>query len=342
MSDPRSIREIGHFLPIRDQASISVARNQVRALGADLKLDSTLIEQVAIIASELTQNQLTHAKRGEFLVKPTFRNDFVGLEVIAKDGGPGIKDPRSALRGELSSSSSLGQGLASVTGLSDEVDFDIRLGQGTCVWARKFSKPINDFCWELALLGRPYDGEVVSGDDGGFFRSETGFLACVADGLGHGLLAHRASSQALTIVSEHSALSIPEILTKCDQGLTDTRGAVMSLVRFDRSSQRVECGAVGDVSTHLYYLKEAKHFPAVPHTLGATRQQTWEPRVMTEAVKPGAVLVSFTDGLKTGTTLSQRMDLFRQPAIVVAQTLLEEFGRTNDDVLIFVARFSRH
>jgi anti-sigma regulatory factor (Ser/Thr protein kinase) len=247
VSDPRYIREIGKFLPILDQASISVARAQVRELGAELTLDSSLIEQVAIIASELTQNQLAHAKRGEFLVKPAFRNGVAGLEVIAKDSGPGIMDPRSALRGDCSSSGSLGPGLASVNGLCDELDCDIRLGQGTCVWARTFAKPVNGLCRELALLGRPCDGEVVSGDAGGFVRSETGFLACVADGLGHGLLAHRASSQAVAIVSENPALSIPEILTKCDRGLTDTRGAVMSLVRFDSSAQRVECGAVGDV-----------------------------------------------------------------------------------------------
>ena len=45
---------------------------------------------------------------------------------------------------------------------ADEVDIDVRLGEGTCVWARKFASPVPK-AREVAIFGRPCEGEAVSG-----------------------------------------------------------------------------------------------------------------------------------------------------------------------------------
>ena len=56
-------------------------------------------------------------------------------------------------------------------------------------------------------------------------------------------------------------------------------------------------------------------------------------------VAPGSVLLMFTDGFETRTSLKQQLDVLRWPAIVIAQHLLKTHSRGNDDALVFVARF---
>src|SRR5262245_36796702 len=127
-----------HALAIYDEASVSSARQLVREMGSQLNLTNDLIERVALIASELTHNQLAHAKQGYFAVKPVERAGVRGLEVIAADIGAGIEKPTVAIQDDVSTSGSLGAGLGAVCRMADEVEFDNRIDEGTCVVARKF------------------------------------------------------------------------------------------------------------------------------------------------------------------------------------------------------------
>jgi hypothetical protein len=64
-------------------------------------------------------------------------------------------------------------------------------------------------------------------------------------------------------------------------------------------------------------------------------------RVERVPVKPGSVLIMFTDGLKSRTTLKGELDVLRQPPIAIAQHLLENNSRPDDDALVCVVRFPR-
>src|SRR5690242_10052962 len=101
-------------IPIYDEATISTARQQVREVGQRLSLAREVVESVALIASEVTHNQLSHARHGYFGVKPVERGGLKGLEVLAADIGPGIKKPRLAIQGDISTAGSLGAGLGAV------------------------------------------------------------------------------------------------------------------------------------------------------------------------------------------------------------------------------------
>src|SRR5262245_49781104 len=105
-------------IPIYDEASVSSARQRVREAGERLNVGRDLVESVALIASELTHNQLSHAKQGYFAVKPVERQGTKGLEVIAADMGPGIKCP-AATKDANSIEGSLGAGLGAVCRLTD-------------------------------------------------------------------------------------------------------------------------------------------------------------------------------------------------------------------------------
>jgi anti-sigma regulatory factor (Ser/Thr protein kinase) len=329
------------FIPIYDEASVSTARERVRNAGQEANLDKNFVESVALVASELTHNQLSHARHGYFAVKPIERQGVKGLEVRAVDLGPAITKPRLALQDSVSTTGSLGSGLGAICRIADEVVFDNRIDEGLCVIARKFESNDAPRSSEIAIMGRPYPGEVISGDDAVFFESESTFMAAVADGMGHGHSAREASNRAIEGLSTKQDRGMEEIVIALNQELSGTHGCAMSIIRFDKNTGVAECVSLGDVHTHLYHLKDAHFFTPIPLVLAAGQFQKQRIRVEKVQVQPGSVLLLFTDGLKTRTSLKGQLDVLRQPPIVIAEHLLENDSRPDDDALVLVARFPR-
>src|SRR5262245_14888296 len=119
-------------IPIYDEASVSTARQRVRDAGQSCGASTNLTESVALIASELTHNQLAYARQGYFAVRAIEQAGVQGLEVIAADIGPGLQTPlfESARN---PSAKGLGAGLEGVFRLADEVHMDSRAAEGLCV-----------------------------------------------------------------------------------------------------------------------------------------------------------------------------------------------------------------
>jgi anti-sigma regulatory factor (Ser/Thr protein kinase) len=330
-----------HPIPIYDEASVSSARQLVREVGQRLNLNNEVIERVALIASELTHNQLAHARQGYFAVKPVERQGVGGLEITAADMGPGIGKPAQAIASNIPTNNSLGAGLGAVLRAADEVEFDNRLSEGVRITARKFENPAAHLWCEVAIMGKPYPGEIISGDDAAYFQSESQFLAAVCDGLGHGPEARKASNRAIEVLADNQEADLDQIVTVLNRELAGTRGCAMNLVRLDKMDRTIECASFGDVHSHLYTLRDAHFFPSTPFILGDGDLAQRRIRVETEPAEPRSVLVMFTDGLKSRTTLKGQLDILRQPVIAIAQHLLENDSRPDDDVLILVARLMK-
>jgi serine/threonine-protein kinase RsbT len=110
-------------------------------------VDATMI---GITVTELAANQLKHAGGGTILLR--YLADPPGIEVEARDSGPGIADVRSALRDGFSRGQdisdpetfnpalrkSLGCGLGVVERLMDSFEVSTLVGWGTTVVARKW------------------------------------------------------------------------------------------------------------------------------------------------------------------------------------------------------------
>lgn len=324
-------------IPILDDASISVAREYVRKLGGEYGLPREVIESIAVAASELARNHLLHARGGRFAARPIERCGVRGLELIAADRGPGLSDPTGALDGTISTGGGLGSGLAGVQRFMDELDFDIRLDEGTCIWARKFAAPV-PYGSQVAILGRPCEGERESGDDAAFVRHDDSLTIGVVDGLGHGILARDVAAPAAALLRSRAELSPVEILRAVDEALSGARGAVMAVARVDRMLAQFEHAGVGDVRTHLYRPRECHRFSQVPGVLGAAEQRGRKWVIEREPMQNHDVIVMFSDGLTTRVDISGELQLLRRHPIVIAAHLLEKFGRSNDDALVLVTR----
>jgi anti-sigma regulatory factor (Ser/Thr protein kinase) len=322
--------------PIYDEASVSSARERVREAGHAIGASKNLIETVALIASELTHNQLAHARQGYLGVRTIERSGAQGLEVVAADLGPGLE--RAILTGTpIRQAGSLGAGLEGVFRLADEVEVDSRGAEGLCVVARKCESRAES-PWEFAIAGQPYPGEIISGDDAICLRSDSGFVAAVCDGLGHGPEARLASNRAVESIGQSMHLGPIDILTKVNADLSETRGCAMGLSLFRNDTRTLQCVLAGDVRAQVYHLRDAHYFANTPMVVGEREIARRRIRVEEFAVVPGSVLILFTDGLETKTTLKGRLDVLRLPAIVIAQHLLEIHSRATDDSTVFVAR----
>jgi anti-sigma regulatory factor (Ser/Thr protein kinase) len=324
------------FIPIYDEASVSSARERVREAGSRLGVSKTLVENLALIASELTHNQLRYARQGYFRVNAVERDGVKGLETVAADLGPGLQQPILTGLGR-STAGGLGAGLEGVFRIADQVDVDTRGQEGLYVAARKFETPVAP-AWEVAIAGRPFPGEVISGDDSVCLQSEAGFLAAVSDGLGHGPEARVASNRAIELLADNAQLPLDELLERISAGVKDIRGCAMGIARYRMETRTIECVLAGDVRAQLYNPEAARFFTATPFVVGdpIIRRRI---RVEEAEVKPGAAFAMFTDGLESRTSLKDRRDLWRRPAIVIAQHLIQTHARPTDDALTLVARF---
>ena len=323
-------------LSMRDEASVSVAREAVRREGERLGLPVPVVASLATAASELGHNQLRHAHAGLIVVRAIERDGVPGLEVVAADQGEGITNPTQALRGAGSASGGLGVGLAGVRSLLDEVDFDIRLGEGTCIWARKFATPVRRRR-EVGILGRPHQDERVSGDAAGFIRLDGSLTLAVADGLGHGPAAREASMLAIRHVTELAERPLDEIHDACHTALARTRGAVMALARIAGGADEASIASVGNVAAYVCGPGTSHRFAGAQFALGVPGPVRTIRLHRTPIVARDA-LVLYTDGLVGRASLDGELDLLREHPIVVAHAMLERFGRDDDDALVLVAR----
>ena len=123
---------------IQSDRDILAARQNGRALAGSLGFTSTNLTVVAAVISELARNILVYAKRGELFVGIVGTNGRQGIEIIARDRGPGIVDVDRAMRVGYSTSGNLGLGLPGVRRLVDEFEIESKVGRGTTVTARKW------------------------------------------------------------------------------------------------------------------------------------------------------------------------------------------------------------
>jgi len=327
----------GPRTPIYDQASVSVAREAVRALGARLGMSDVAIGSLAIVVSELATNQLRHARDGAIALRAIERGGVPGVEVIAADRGAGIRDAAEALDGAPRTHGSLGIGLSGVQRQSDEVDFDVRLGLGTCVRARKFAAAAARRR-EVAILGRSCAGETVSGDDATFERRGDLLVLALADGLGHGPEALVPARRAIELVHAAPEVAPSTLLREAHEALRGSRGAVMAVARIDEAAASLVNAAVGNVVTRVLGDRANHTYGDVQGVLGMAAPRP--PRVVGEegALGPRELVVMCSDGLRSRLDLGDARHFASRHPLMTAEHLLRHFGRDRDDATLIVAR----
>lgn len=129
---------------MRGELDVRSAVAAVMHLCSEHGLPQLLAAHVATAASELANNLWMHTTQGGHIAVQLIRRHGLngpglGVELCARDNGPGMADPARAMEEGFSTGGGLGCGLPGVQRLMDEFHLDSTLGQGTVVVARKWA-----------------------------------------------------------------------------------------------------------------------------------------------------------------------------------------------------------
>ena len=124
-------------IPIQTDSDIVTARQAVRELAARVGFRQTELTLIATAVSEVARNIVRFAGSGEIIVELLDRPRR-GVQVVARDTGPGIADVEQALRDGYSTYHGLGLGLPGARRLMDEFAVASEVGRGTTVTMTKW------------------------------------------------------------------------------------------------------------------------------------------------------------------------------------------------------------
>lgn len=125
-------------LPISSDADIVTARQEGRALAAEIGFTSSEQIFIATAISEAARNILQYAGDGEIVLKHIHEGNKEGILIIARDEGPGIRDVQRAMEDGYSSSGGLGLGLPGIKRLMSEVQIESIPDKGTILTIKKW------------------------------------------------------------------------------------------------------------------------------------------------------------------------------------------------------------
>jgi RNA polymerase sigma factor (sigma-70 family) len=124
-------------VPIQADADIVAARQAARELAARIGFSRTDLTLIATAVSEVTRNIVRFAGSGEIVVE-ILEQPRSGVQVVARDTGPGIADVEQALTDGYSTYDGLGLGLPGARRLMDEFAIVSEKGRGTTVTMTKW------------------------------------------------------------------------------------------------------------------------------------------------------------------------------------------------------------
>lgn len=345
----RLISDLSGFIArIQDPSQIAEARRNVRQLAVDLDFGEEAAEKAAIIVTEASTNLLKHGNGGHLVVRqasgcatgPHHRyvhRECPVLEMVALDRGPGIANVAACLEDGHSTSGTSGTGLGAIGRLSSYTEIYSRPGRGTVLLAR--------VCGQAGIILQPEktgvvqvpkSGEDVCGDQWGEAVTNGQRTLLLADGLGHGIDAARASSAAVDVLHKHSEYSVTELLGAVHDALRPTRGAAVAIARLNVERQNVAFAGLGNISATLFGVATPPR--RMVSTNGTAGVEARHLREFTYPWCPGDTLILHSDGIGTHWNLSDYPGLGAHDPAIIAGVVFRDFNRGTDDATVIVAK----
>ena len=127
------------LVAIRTDADVVTARQEARTMGAALGFTSTDLTLLATAISEIARNIVRFAGDGEVVLE-LVGGRRRGVQVVARDTGPGIGDVERALTDGYSTYHGLGLGLPGAQRLMDQFEVATERGRGTTITMTKWRR----------------------------------------------------------------------------------------------------------------------------------------------------------------------------------------------------------
>lgn len=325
-------------LTVQDQSQVSETRRRATEVAERQGFGDADAGRVALVATELATNIIKHGGGGEILVGTFGEGSDSGVELIAIDKGSGIANVVASLADGYSTAGTAGKGLGAVVRQSHFVDMASWPGNGTALLARlKRGQPGEDATdsSRIGAVSVPKSGEEVCGDSWGVAIGPEETTLLVADGLGHGPEAAEASVEAVRLFHRFNGHRVPVLLDYIHGGLRATRGAAVSVARFQSWSGKMIYSGVGNVAGVIASNGELRRMVSMPGTAGhnARKIQAFE-----YPFASGLVILH-SDGIASSWTLDRYPNLAARHPTLIAAVLYRDLTRHSDDATVLVAKW---
>lgn len=124
---------------ITSSLDIVNARQHGREMARRLGFDGSEATLITAAISEVARNLVEHAKGGEILLDTIQNGRRKGIQIVARDQGPGIPDIEQAMQYGFSTRRRAGTGLPGAKWLMDEFEIQSQVGKGTTVTMKKWA-----------------------------------------------------------------------------------------------------------------------------------------------------------------------------------------------------------
>jgi anti-sigma regulatory factor (Ser/Thr protein kinase) len=322
---------------IDETAEIAGVRRGSAELAKLQSFDETVAGKLAIAVTEAATNIVKHATRGQIILRPVEQGDATGIEVIALDAGRGMSNVALHMRDGVSTAGSYGVGLGAMVRLADEFDIYSHEDKGTAIYMKFWNIPPTPASgiWQTGVVCLPLPSEEVCGDAWAVCSDPTLATVMVADGLGHGPDAARASEAAINLIGSHPDLYPEAAIWESHASLRATRGAAVAVARLDTLSEELHFSGVGNIAAVCFQTGSKRQLMSHNGIVGSNM------RKVQEFVLPwtsGTMLVMHSDGLGTRWSLDQYPGLEAAHPALIAAVLYRDFCRQRDDVTVLVIR----
>lgn len=333
MGGPASIAFV-----VTDQSHVGEVRRRANALGVEAGLSESERGTLAVVATETATNLAHHASHGVIMLRH-LGEPAAGVEILALDKAPGIRDLGTAMADGFSTAGTAGHGLGAIRRMAGEFDLYSSLESGTALLARVYAgarrAPAPTDPGTDGVVCLPLGSERACGDAWLVHRMPGRTLVVLADGLGHGSDAARAADTAIRTARAHARHAPARIIEAAHDAMRSTRGAALAVAVIVPSEQRLTFAGVGNVAGVIVSHDAAKSLASLNGTVGH------EMRAVREFVHPWTArdcLVMHTDGVRARWQLGTYPGLVVRHPALIAGTLFRDFSRGSDDATVLAVR----
>jgi len=322
---------------IGDPSEIYAVRRAGAHLAKNIGFSDLRKAQLELVITEAGTNIIKHAQRGQILLRSLSHEKDFGIEIIAIDNGPGIINIDFLMEDGNSTAGTYGGGLGAMNRLAQEFDIYSNGNQGTAIlmemWADKLPPPHPQ--WKIGAVCLPIEGEDICGDAWSAEVHGENLTLLVADGLGHGPDAAKASLAAVAVLSENLGKSPAVLMEYAHTALHGTRGAAVAITQINETHNDIKFAGIGNIAVSIFINAGRKHLLSHNGIVGSNVRKVQQ---ASQAWEDEGLLIAHSDGLGTRWELERYPGLSRAHPSLIAAVLYRDFCRGRDDVTVVVVR----
>ena len=322
---------ITHVLPIEDPSQIGHARRTAQRQAEGYGFNDTDAGRVALVVTELASNLLKHAVRGELHLRELPGAGASGIEIIAIDRGQGF-DLDSCLVDGYSTGGTQGIGLGAISRLAEVFDVYVD-SRGAVVLARLYPRGVAAKDVRYGVSQHSLHHDPACGEAWHLVLEPSRLSVLVADGLGHGSEAERASLAGARAFALEPFSEPSQLMNEIHLAMNGTRGGALAFAQFDAHADRLSFTGVGNIGACLIAPGSSKGLPSHPGIVGSQFRRA---QVFDYAPVHGQLLILYSDGLQSRWNLADYPGLVHRHPALIAALLHRDYCRGRDDVTVFV------